>query len=75
MRCSMLIDHINPLDAKRLAIAAGARDVPWVMSFLFHCHDAADAERSLQALRANCPDRFRPVGGGPTRPPKARARR
>ena len=50
--------RIMPIEAKKLAIAAGARDVPWVISFLLHCHDSADAARSLQALRVNCLDRF-----------------
>lgn len=51
--------RIMPNEAKRLAIAAGAIDVAWAASFLVHCHDRADAEGSLAALRANCPERFK----------------
>ena len=51
--------RIMPNEAKRLAIAAGTIDVAWVASFLAHCYDGADAERSLTALRANCPERFK----------------
>ena len=52
-------EHVMPMEAKRLAVAAGAIDVPWAVSFLVHCRDRADAERSLSALRANCPDQFK----------------
>ena len=51
--------RLMPIEAKKLGIAAGARDVPWTVSFLVHCHDRADGERSLEALRANCPDQFK----------------
>lgn len=47
------------IEAKRLAMAAGAADVPWAVSFLVHCHDRADAEHSLTALRAKCPEQFK----------------
>jgi hypothetical protein len=50
--------RIMPIEAKKLAIAAGARDVPWVISFLLHCYDTADAMRSLDALRQNCAEKF-----------------
>ena len=53
------LTRIMPIEAKRLAIAAGTHDVPWTISFLLHCYDHADAERSLTALRANCPERFK----------------
>ena len=52
-------EHVMPMEAKRLASAAGARDVPWAVSYLIHCRDRADAEQSLEALRANCPDQFK----------------
>ena len=51
--------RVMPIEAKRLAIAAGAADVAWGVSFLVHCHDREDAERSLAALRSNCPERFK----------------
>ena len=67
-------EHVMPMEAKRLASAAGARDVPWAVSYLIHCRDRADAEQSLEALRANCPDQFKQpravrVSGRGTAPP------
>lgn len=62
--------HVGPIEARRLA--AGARDVALVSSFLTHCDDTADAERSLASLRKNMPEQFLPrrqqtVNASPTR--------
>jgi hypothetical protein len=51
--------RIMPLEAKRLASQARTTDVPWLVSFLLHCRDAADAARSIAALRTNCPEKFK----------------
>ncbi len=51
--------RVMPLEAKRLASQARTTDVPWLVSFLLHCRDAADAARSIAAIRANCPEKFK----------------
>jgi hypothetical protein len=55
----MASEYLLPHEARKLAIGAGSRDVPWTVSFLLHCQNSEDAERSLTALRANCPDQFK----------------
>lgn len=51
--------HLSIGAAKRLAKQAGAGDVDLLVSYLTHCTDAGDAERSLAALRRNQPHLFR----------------
>ena len=50
---------ILPIEARKLAIAAQARDVPLIASYLVHCQDRADAARSVEMLKTNlAPDQF-----------------
>jgi hypothetical protein len=61
--------YIGPSEAKEMAIAAGAKDVLWVASFLVWCGDKADAQRSIDALKSISPDRFFNNPKRPTRRP------
>jgi hypothetical protein len=47
------------IEARKLVVAAQARDVALIASYLFHCDDKADVARSLAALRRNLPDQFK----------------
>jgi hypothetical protein len=63
-------EFIGPSAAKEMAIDAGARDVPWVASFLVWCSDTADARNTIDVLKSTSPDRFnneRPKGQGAKR--------
>jgi hypothetical protein len=51
-------EYIGPSAAKEMAIDAGARDVPWVASFLVWCSDTADARHTIDVLKSTSPDRF-----------------
>ncbi len=51
--------HLSVGVANRLAKHAGASDVDLLASYLVHCVDASDADRSLAALQRNQPRLFR----------------
>ena len=54
------------IEARKLAVAAQARDVALIASYLFHCDDKADFARSLAALRRNLPDQFKKPSAAPS---------
>jgi hypothetical protein len=63
---------ILPIEARKLAIAAQARDVPLIASYLAHCKDRPDAARSIEMLKTNlAPDQF--LRKSPVKAPARRA--
>ena len=63
---------ILSIEARKLAIAAQARDVPLIASYLVHCQDRPDAARSLEMLKTNlAPDQF--LRKSPVKAPARRA--
>jgi hypothetical protein len=64
---------LSPSEAKGLAIAARAIDVPWIASFLNWADSPSDARRVLNILRSNSPDKFH--NDNPKRPTGRDAKR